>query len=578
MLEYVKRYKNFPGLPETKTCKIEESLENMRQKAIAAGDKIVTWKDELYLEEHRGVHTTKAALKKANRYCENLFREAEMYAVIAESYGYEYPTEELALAWRKILTNQFHDSLPGTHITEVFGKLMSIYDEVIETGERVRNEALEVIAEHIGYDKNLGKPFALFNSLANAATTKVELDYQDVDIFDENGNKVATQAYTKPNGDKKLVFVAKDIPAVGYKVYYKMPAAKAPAYDESNGKEIENDSFKLVLDDNATLISIYDKKNRREVISKGGKGNDFRLFEDMPGGYDAWDIVATYVDREFELKDGIVKDIVKGDVYTMISIEKDVLKSKIEQNIIIYNDLDRIDFDTHISWHEDQKLLKVFFDVDLQTKNYTRDIAYATMECCSYRYNPYDKAKFEVNAHNWIDMSDEDYGVSLLNDCKYGHEVNEHKMILTLLKAHIKPDPKSDRGDHYFTYSLYPHAETWKKAKTLERGLEINHPLVPVDIKSEGELGADNSFITLTSDSMTLEAVKKCEDEDAYIIRMVEKKGRSVDASVKFFAPLTYAAECDLIERNDVPVDFDGDTINFHATPFEIKNYKVKIK
>ena len=578
MLEYVKRYKNFPGLPETKTCKIEESLENMRQKAIAAGDKIVTWKDELYLEEHRGVHTTKAALKKANRYCENLFREAEMYAVIAESYGYEYPTEELALAWRKILTNQFHDSLPGTHITEVFGKLMSIYDEVIETGERVRNEALAVIAEHIGYDKNIGKPFALFNSLANAATTKVELDYQDVDIFDENGNKVATQAYTKPNGDKKLVFVAKDIPAVGYKVYYKMPAAKAPAYDESNGKEIENDSFKLVLDDNATLISIYDKKNRREVISKGGKGNDFRLFEDMPGGYDAWDIVATYVDREFELKDGIVKDIVKGDVYTMISIEKDVLKSKIEQNIIIYNDLDRIDFDTHISWHEDQKLLKVFFDVDLQTKNYTRDIAYATMECCSYRYNPYDKAKFEVNAHNWIDMSDEDYGVSLLNDCKYGHEDNEHKMILTLLKAPIKPDPKSDRGDHYFTYSLYPHAETWKKAKTLERGLEINHPLVPVDIKSEGELGADNSFITLTSDSMTLEAVKKCEDEDAYIIRMVEKKGRSVDASVKFFAPLTYAAECDLIERNDVPVDFDGDTINFHATPFEIKNYKVKIK
>ena len=550
----------------------------MRQKAIAAGDKIVTWKDELYLEEHRGVHTTKAALKKANRYCENLFREAEMYAVIAESYDYEYPTEELALAWRKILTNQFHDSLPGTHITEVFGKLMSIYDEVIETGERVRNEALAVIAEHIGYDKNLGKPFALFNSLANVATTKVELDYQDVDIFDENGNKVATQAYTKPNGDKKLVFVAKDIPAVGYKVYYKMPAAKAPAYDESNGKEIENDNFKLVLDDNATLISIYDKKNHREVISKGGKGNDFRLFEDMPGGYDAWDIVATYVDREFELKDGIVKDIVKGDVYTMISIEKDVLKSKIEQNIIIYNDLDRIDFDTHISWHEDQKLLKVFFDVDLQTKNYTRDIAYATMECCSYRYNPYDKAKFEVNAHNWIDMSDEDYGVSLLNDCKYGHEVNEHKMILTLLKAPIKPDPKSDRGDHYFTYSLYPHAETWKKAKTLERGLEINHPLVPVDIKSEGELGADKSFITLASDSMTLEAVKKCEEEDAYIIRMVEKKGKSVDASVKFFAPLTYAAECDLIERNDVPVEFDGDTISFHATPFEIKNYKVKIK
>ena len=578
MLEYVKRYKNFPGLPETKACKIEESLENMRQKAVAAGDKVTTWKDELYLEEHRGVHTTKAALKKTNRYCENLFRAAEMYASIAEKYGYEYPTEELALAWRKILTNQFHDSLPGTHITEVFAKLMSIYAEVIETGEKVRDEALKVIANHIGFDAAKGKPFALFNSLGVASTSKVELPYEDVEILDENGEKVAVQAYNKLNGEKKLIFIAKDIPAVGYKVYYKVPAEKAPKLKESNGKEIENARFRLTFDDNATLTSIYDKTNKREVIQKGGKGNDFRLFEDMPGGYDAWDIVATYVDREYELKDGVVKDIVAGDVYTAISIEKDVLKSKIKQNIIIYNDLDRIDFDTFISWHEDQKLLKVFFDVDLQTKTYTRDIAYATMECCSYRYNPYDKAKFEVNAHNWIDMSDEDYGVSLLNDCKYGHEVYEHKMILTLLKAPIKPDPTSDRGDHYFTYSIYPHADTWKKAETLTRGLEINHPLVPVDVKENGELGNVNSFITLTADNMTLEAVKKCEEEDAYIIRMVEKKGKSVDASVKFFAPLTYAAECDLIERNDVPVDFDGDTISFHATPFEIKNFKVKIK
>lgn len=576
MLEYVKRYKNFPGLPETKACKIEESLENMKQKAIKAGDKVVTWKDELYLEEHRGVHTTKAALKKANRYCENLFRQSEMYAVIAAGYGYEYPTEELSLAWRKILTNQFHDSLPGTHITEVFGKLMGIYAEVIETGERIRNEALECIAAHIGFDPKAGEPFALFNSLGVESTTKVELDYQDVDILDSFGNKVPVQQYTKLNGEKKLLFVAENVPPVGYKVYYKVPRSAAHAYNESNGKKIETDRFALTLDDSATLVSIYDKLNGREILAPGGKGNCFRLFEDMPGGYDAWDIVATYVDREFELKDGVVKDIVSGDVYTMISIEKEVLKSVIHQNIIIYNDLDRIDFDTHISWHEDQKLLKVFFDVDLQTKNYTRDIAYATMECCSYRYNPYDKAKFEVNAHNWIDMSDEDYGVSLLNDCKYGHEVNEHTMILTLLKAPIKPDPQSDRGDHYFTYSLYPHAGTWKRADTLTRGLEINNPLVAAVPTGSANCPDTGSFISINCDNITLEAVKKCEDEDAYIVRMVEKTGRTTNAQVKLFANITYAAECDLIERNDEPIEFSGDTISFTAKPFEIKNYKVK--
>ncbi len=546
----------------------------MKQKAIKAGDKVVTWKDELYLEEHRGVHTTKAALKKANRYCENLYRQAEMYATIAEQYGYEYPRLELEAGWKKILTNQFHDSLPGTHITEVFGKLMGIYDEVIATGEKVRADALAVISKKIGFDASIGTPFVLFNSLAVASTSKVELDYQDVDIFDENGNPVDVQAYTKPNGDKKLLFVAKDVPAVGYKVYYKAPAKAERKLTECTGTKIENDFFALTLDDKAVLVSIYDKVNNREVLSEGGKGNDFRLFEDMPGAYDAWDIVATYVDREYEVKDGVVKSIVSGDVYTMITIEKEILKSVIHQNIIIYNEIDRIDFDTHISWHENQKLLKVFFDVDLQTKNYTRDIAYATMECSSYRYNPYDKAKFEVNAHNWIDMSDTDYGVSLLNDCKYGHEVNEHKMILTLLKAPIKPDPTSDRGEHYFTYSLYPHANDWKHAKTLTMGLEINNPLVCATPTGDGEM--IGSFINLDCDNITLEAVKKCEEEDAYIVRMVEKTGRTTKATVSLFADITYAAECDLIERNDVPVEFSGNTISFTAKPFEIKNFKVK--
>ena len=577
MLEYVKRYRNFPGLPETKACKIEESLESMRQRAVKAGDKIVTWKDELYLEEHRGVHTTKAALKKANRYCENLLRQAEMYGVIAERYGYEYPTQELSAAWRKVLTNQFHDSLPGTHVTEVFAKLMGIYAEVIETGERVRSDALELIGAHIGFDPSLGKPFALYNSLAVASTTKVELDYcGNIAIIDENGEKVPTQIYEKLDGSKKLIFIAEDVPAVGYKVYYKVPAEAEPGLEKSLANTVENGRFRLEFDDRAVLVSIYDKANCREVLRNGGLGNNFRLFEDLPGGYDAWDIVATYVDREYDLKDGRIVNVTSGDVCTVVTIEKEILKSILRQNIIIYNKLDRIDFDTYIGWHEDQKLLKVFFDLDLQTRNYTRDIAYATMECSSYRYNPYDKAKFEVNAHNWIDMSDEDYGVSLLNDCKYGHEVNEHTMILTLLKAPIKPDPESDRGDHYFVYSLYPHAETWKRAQTLARGLEINHPPVPVDLNGDGSGDAEKSFITLTAGNMTLEAVKKCEDGDGYIVRMVEKTGRSTDAEISFFAPLTYAAECDLIERNDVPVEYSGNKIAFHATPFEIKNYKIR--
>ncbi len=573
MLEYVKRYKDFPGLPKTQTSKIEDSLARM--KANATDSNIPTWKDELYLEEHRGVHTTKALLKKLNRYSENLYRQAEMFSSIAMKYGYEYPLEKLNKGWELILTNQFHDSLPGSHITEVFGDLCAIYDEIIAIGEQVRTEALDVIAGNINGSEKYGKPFALFNSLGEEADQKVELPYKDVEIYDNEGNKIPVQSYEKLDGKKVLVFMAKGIPAVGYKVYYAKEATVSEA-KEITGNVVEKGNFKITLDDRAELVSIFDKANNREVLA--GKGNVFRLYEDLPGKYDAWDIVATYTDREFDTDAGKVTSIKEGAVFTVVSVEKKVNKSLVKQNIIIYSDLNRIDFDTFINWNEQEKLLKVGFDVDVKAQKYTRDIAYATIESSNYRHNPYDKAKFEVSAHNFIDMSEDNYGVSILNDCKYGYEVDKQRMIITLLKAPMNPDPKSDRGDHYFTYAIYPHKGSWKTADTLKMGLEMNNPAVSVDVKSGSEGADEMSFIKLNGKNVTLEAVKKCEDEDAYIVRFVEKAGSRTEVSAELFADIKAVYECNLLEREDVAVDIaSGNTLNFTINPFEIKCYKIKM-
>lgn len=572
MLEYVKRYKKFPGLPETQTSKIEDSLARMR--ANATEDNIPIWKDELYLEEHRGVHTTKAMLKKLNRYSENLYREAELYSSVASLYGYEYPLDRLNDGWKKILTNQFHDSLPGSHITEVFSELCDIYGDIGAIGEAVRDEALAVIASHISGDSTLGKPFAVFNSLGTAASSRVEMPLADIDIFDSHGKKVDTQSYTKLNGESLLVFVAENVPAAGYKIYYTKPASSAKVADVITDNTVENERFRLVMDDSAELVSIVDKANDREILD--GKGNVFRIFEDMPGKYDAWDIVATYVDIQFDTVPGKIEQIVRGEVFTCITIAKQILKSFVRQNIIIYNDLDRIDFETYINWQERQKLLKVGFDVDIKAKSYTRDIAYATIENSNYRYNPYDKAKFEVSAHNFIDMSEKDYGLSILNDCKYGFEVDEQRMIITLLKGPLNPDPMSDYGDHYFTYSLYPHAGDWRKADTLTRGLELNNPMHCVDLPV-GKAGSAKSFIEVSAKNVTLEAVKKCEDEDAFIVRMVEKTGASSPVTLTFFKDITAASECNLLEKEDVAVPFSGNKLSFTIRPFEIRTYKIKV-
>ncbi len=572
MLEYAKRYSKFPGLPGAAPSKIEDSLARM--KAKATDKNIPVWKDELYLEEHRGVHTTKALLKKYNRYCENLYRKAEMFSSIATKYGFEYPLEKLNEGWQMILTNQFHDSLPGSHITEVFGDLCEIYKKIIAIGEEVLSDALNAIAGNSGVKTDLGKPFALFNALSKPASNKVELPFKEVAVFDSEGNAVPTQSYTKLDGTKVLTFVAKDVPAAGFKVYYTKDAAvkEAEIADES---VLDSNRFSLKFNDRAELVSLYDKKNSREVLS--GTGNVFRIYEDLPGKYDAWDIVATYVDREFETKPGKIESIKKGDVFTVVSVSKDINKSTLKQNIIIYNELDRIDFDTFISWHEQEKLLKVGFDVDIKAQKFTRDIAYATIESSNYRHNPYDKAKFEVSAHNFIDMSEDGYGLSILNDCKYGFEVDGQRMIITLLKAPMNPDPQSDRGDHYFTYSLYPHAGNWKDAETLVRGLELNNRF---DVKElpEGNGTFEKSFMSVSGKNVTLEAVKKCEDGDAFIVRFVEKSGRRTKVDFTFFADIKEAFECDLLERNDVPVkSFGGNSLNFEIKPFEIKCFKLKI-
>ncbi|MCL2508606.1 MAG: glycosyl hydrolase-related protein [Oscillospiraceae bacterium] len=572
MLEYARRYQKFPGLPETQMSTIESSLGRM--KANATPENIPVYKDELYLEEHRGVHTTKALLKKLNRMSENLYREAEIFACVASLYGYGYPLARLNEGWRKILTNQFHDALPGSHITEVFYDLTASYDEILSIGEAVRGEALALISSNITGNTELGRPFAVFNSLGRAATSKVELPYEDIDIYDDKGERVPSQTYTKLGGEKVLIFIARDVPAVGCRVYCARPAEKAENNERAENA-IDDCRFNLRFNDSAELVSIFDKANNREILD--GKGNVFRIYEDMPGKYDAWDIAESYSDIEFDTAPGVVEGIVSGEVCTVISISKKILKSSLRQNIILYNGLGRIDFDTWIDWQERQKLLKVEFNTDIRAAKYTRDIAYATIENSCYRHNPYDKAKFEVSAHNFIDMSENEYGLSILNDCKYGFEVHERRMMISLLKGPLNPDPQSDYGEHWFTYSLYPHAGDWRGAGTLAAGLALNNPMNVVPL-SGGNGSSAGSFISVSAENVTLEAVKKCETEDAFIVRVAEKTGASAKVTLTFFKEIVQAFECNLLEREDVPCAFTGDRIDFEIRPFEIRTFKIKIK
>lgn len=571
MLEYVKRYKSFPGLPDTNVSKIEDSLERMSKKA----GQVPVYKDELYLEAHRGVYTTKAILKKLNRKAENLYREIEIFGSIAELlYGYSYPAEELRMGWLMILTNQFHDSLPGSHINPVYYDLLKTYDEVFAIGDKLINDIRNVLLTGALACIEDGNTLAVFNSIAKESTSIVMIG-QRACVKNKYGEEQKCQYVKCLDGTEGTVFIAEKVPSTGYDIYYlsngRLPE---PARELHITDRIDMKRFCAVFNKNAEIISLYDKVNDREIIRMGGKANRFRLFEDRPGKYEAWDIVATYVDQEIDISGGRIESIKEGSVYTEIIICKKILSSELRQRILFYNDLDRIDFETYICWKERRKLLKVEFDVDIYAKNYTSDIAYAVIERSNCRYNKIDQAKFEASAHNFIDLSDEDYGVSLLNDCKYGHEVNGNKMIITLLKGPMNPDKESDIGNHYFTYSIYPHKDTWKRADTLLRGLELNQPLHACSFNPSGRDISAASFISIDADNILLEAFKKSEDGKGYILRLSEKKGKSIKTEVKVFKKISKIYECNLIERNDVLYAEDVNKIRFFMKPYEVKAFK----
>ncbi|MBC7765254.1 MAG: alpha-mannosidase [Hyphomonadaceae bacterium] len=583
MLQYVKRYEKFPGIPETKPVTVENALDSMRQKA----KNIPVWKDELYLEAHRGVHTTKGKLKKRNRYAENLYREAELYSVIGMQMGLNYQQEQINEGWEKILTNQFHDSLPGSHISEVYEDLLQEYDQIIAIGEEVRTQALCHITRGIEVDASMGQAFAVFNSLSQEVTTLAYIDvpsYEEFEILDCFGHQIAYQKNKKLNGEQGIVFLAEEVPAVGYKVYYlkktnQSPRSLANQLVATNEK-MENQFFTVCLNEEAEIISIFDKRANREVLKADGKGNVFKLYEDIPSKYEAWDIVSTYLERELKTEHATIEEIEVGAVYCAITIRKSMFDSVLKQRIILYDRVPRIDFETEVDWVERKKLLKVGFDINVVAKSYTSDIAYGNIERPNYRYHSFDKAKFEVSAHQWIDLSQEDYGVSILNDCKYGHDVTEQKMSVTLLKGPTNPDPESDIELHYFTYSIYPHEGNWKQGETIQRGLELNQPLQIhfIDGLHQGK-AVQGSYIQIDNcPNVTLEAVKKAEDSDAIILRVVEQHCRTSRVRISFLWQLLNGCECDLLENSIGPVEVEDNCLSFTINPYEIKTFKIVIK
>lgn len=317
---------------------------------------------------------------------------------------------------------------------------------------------------------------------------------------------------------------------------------------------------------------------QRELIPKNKKANLLQAFEDRPMRFNAWDIDIYYQEKEYQLDQLQKKEIEKYSDKIIVNLEWKFLDSTIYQKMIVYANQRRIDFKTDVDWQEEQILLKTAFPVDLRSTKATYEIQFGNVERNTHWNTSWDYAKFETVGHKWADFSERDYGVSLLNDCKYGYDIKDQTMRLTLIKSGIYPDPTADQGKHSFTYSLYPHLGDWFEAETVKEAYALNYPLKTVVTESDsGEQPQQKSFIEIEAESTILETVKKAENSDDLSLRFYEYANRREKVIVDLKRKIKKVSETNLIEEEMVEIKAESTNFEFEIKPYEIKSFKIKL-
>lgn len=550
-------------------------------EANLAGKSVPIWRGELYAEFHRATLTTRAWVKKANRQCEQSLRTAEMLAAWAVRLGKTYPKNELERAWKLVLLNQFHDIIPGSSIGSVYDDAKKDYAEIHSIVAEVTGKGLQVFSEHVG---GAARSLMLVNSLSHDRNDPVCVEVpRDPTgcLIDGQDQHVPCQVVAEA-GNQYWLVGAHDVPAMGYTTL-RFPS-DAETCDLTNPlvteqRRLENSFWRIEFDADGRLIRVFDKQRLREVLPVGAVANELQFFHDRPLEYESWDLGHFFENSRYEdSKLESVEVLETGPVRCAIRQVRTFRDSRFTQDIRLYADSPRIEFATRADWREQRVLCKTAFPVDVRAENATYDIQFGNIQRPTHRNTSWDFAKYEVCGHQWADLSEGDYGVSLLNDCKYGYDCRENVMRLTLLRGPMDLDKTSEQGEHAFTYALLPHAGDWRN-ETIQQAAELNAPVVSQWMEPSGHADQppQQSLVRLNRKNVLVDAVKVAEDGDGYIIRLHESAACRGAVTLSFVAEVVGATEVDLLERPIRDHDVHGRRLTFEILPYEIKTFRVKL-
>jgi alpha-mannosidase len=541
IMERARRLADLEGSPKV----VIEHPDDFFAKAREEYEDAPVWVGELYLELHRATYTSQARTKQGNRRSEHKLREAELWATTAALHapGYAYPHDRLDQLWKTVLLHQFHDILPGSSIAWVHREAEAEYARVAKEVEALTAEAI--------------------TALGTGGTR----------VF--NTSPVERREVVR-TADGTLAHTV--VPANGSAP---LGTGDVPEPVTVTGRVLDNGLVRVEVAEDGTLASVRDlRAGGREVLAD--KGNLLRLHTDLPNYWDAWDVDKHYKNRYTDLLDASSVTVVEEDpLLGAIRVERSFGNgSTITQTISLRAGSPRIDFETDIDWHEAEKFLKAGFPVDIRAAHSSAEIAFGHIQRPTHTNTSWESARFEVSGHRWVHLGEPGYGVAVINDSTYGHDVSRTvredggtttTVRLSLVRAPRIPDPEADQGRHRFTYALLPGATI---EDAVAEGYALNLPLRVADAA-----GTPEPVVSVQGGGVTVEAVKLADDNSGdVVVRVYESLGGRAQGSLRTGFPLAGAQLTDLLERPLSTVDTDGDSVSVTLRPFEIQTLRLAVE
>ena len=549
MLENYARIKDYPVLPKLQFGKVEDFFARLPQEGIP------TFVGELYLELHRATLTTQALVKKLNRYSEHRLVEAEAFAALASLNGAEYPFQTLDTAWETLLLNQFHDILPGSSINEVYKDTHPALLGVVATATEIRDAAIGSGEGAVAIANPTLHAQTLTAILPEGATAPAGVPTQIV----ENGTLVHDAARTVGG-------FATEVLAEGAATDVTVGVSATQVGDTI---VIENNVIRATIGPDGTIHGLFDKREDRETLAD--RANQLWGYVDRPRAWDAWDIDETYetAGEEISVVDAI-EIVEEGPLRAAVRVTRTWRNSTFVQTYRLLAGSARLDVVSEVDWHERLMLVRALFPTTIHAHEATFETMFGVQRRTNNRNTSWDRAKFEVGAHRFVDLSEPHYGVALLNDSKYGFSAHGGTLGVSLVRGPLYPDPFADEGEHEFTYSLFPHQGNWTEGGVTQEARALNSPLVAVTTAADAT--STPSFVTTEGVELGFAALKKAHDRDGVVLRVYEPHGDRGPVTLTFATPVTSVRTVNLLEEDveDGELAVENGRVTFSVRPFEV--------